>query len=128
MPLDPGEFRINETTEERFNELRPRKGRSKLHPQWEGVLDGLAAGKIIELQAAGPQLASRLRRSLGRMAASRDMKLEFSGEGTTVLVRKSEQPRLPKPMREVLGKVTGNGRRKGRRQGALSGPAEAEVG
>ena len=128
MPLDPAEFRINETTEERFNELRPRKGRSKLHPQWEGVLDGLAVGKIIELQAPDPQRASALRRSLGRMAASRDMKLEFSGEGTTILVRKSEQPRLPKPMREALGKVTGNGRRKGRRQGAPSGPAEAEVG
>ena len=86
MPLDPGEFRISETTEERFNELRPRKERSTLHPQWEGVLDGLAAGKVIELEAPDPQRANTLRRSLGRMAAGRDMKLEFSGEGTTVLV------------------------------------------
>ncbi len=128
MPLDPGEFRISETTEERFNELRPRKGRSKLHPQWEGVLDGLAAGKVIELEAPDPRRANTLRRSLGRMAAGRDMKLEFSGEGTTVLVRKSEQALVPKPVREALGRVTGNGRRRGRRQGASSGPAEVEVG
>ena len=128
MPLDPGEFQITETTEERFDELRPRKGRSKVHPQWEGVLDGLAAGKVIELQAPDPQRANTLRRSLGRMAAGRNMKLEFSGEGTTVIVRKSEKPHLPKPVREVLGKVTGNGRRRGRRPRSSSGPAEAQVG
>ena len=124
MPLDPGEFRISETTEERFNELRPRKGRSKLHPQWEGVLDDLAAGKVIELEAPDPRRANTLRRSLGRMAAGRDMKLELSGEGTTVLVRKSEQALVPKPVREALGKVTENGRRGGRRGKAAAEPAE----
>ena len=124
MPLDPGEFRISETTEERFDELRPRKVRSTLHPQWEGVLDGLVAGKVIELEAPDPQRANTLRRSLGRMAAGRDMKLEFSGEGTTVLVRKSEQDHVPKPVREALGKVTENGRRGGRRGKAAAEPAE----
>ena len=68
-------------------------------------------------EAKDVERVNTLRRSLGRMATRRDMKLELSGDGATVLVRLCDLPDGPAEARPEPRPAPSNGRRRGRRGG-----------
>lgn len=97
MPLDHTKYRRAESSLERFNEQKPQKPRQEIPQEWWADLDEINGGGVLEYEANDRDDANTLRRTLGRYAASYlGKKLDFSGSGTTVIVKLSEEPLVRK--------------------------------
>ncbi len=97
MPLDWTKYQRRPSTPERFEELRPQKKQREIPQNWRDDLQALNDGGVLEYEAPDPRAADTLRRTLARYAASEyAMKLDYSGSGTIVVVKKSNEPYVKK--------------------------------
>ena len=128
MPLDRAKYQRRESSLERFNELKPQRQKREIPQEWKDDLDALNRGEVLEYEAASVEEANALRRTLGRYAASYlKRKLDFSGAGTLVIVRMSDEPYVPRAQR-TTGTGEGNGQvTRQRRHRQPEEPVEAEV-
>ncbi len=101
MPLDPTKYQRSLSTLERFDELRPQKKQREIPQEWRDDLQALNDGSVLEYDAPDPRAADTLRRTLARYAASEyQMKLDYSGSGTTIVVKKSDEPYVKKERKQ----------------------------
>jgi hypothetical protein len=105
MPIE--HKKISQADFAKFPVPSPKKTTS----DWDLVLDELENGDVISIPVESDKQLRGFRIGMARRAASREMKLEFRATETALAVRKSDQPYVAKPKKEV---VDGQPRRRGR--------------
>ena len=117
---------ISDATDEEFEQARRNRYTPRTDPFIEGVLDDVEQGRTRRFTVSDEQKANARRRQLGRAAGRRGYMLDFSGTGTTVMVRKSDRPYTRKQRRSAdQGDHSGQPRQRRRRQSVE--PVEAEI-
>lgn len=92
VPIRWDELDVGDTTDEAFNALPARGAGRRIDPRQAAILDDVAAGKVRTIRVPDERDLRGIRVSLGRLATQRGFKLDYRVDGSTLYVRRSDEP------------------------------------
>lgn len=92
MPIRWDELEVGDATDEAFDALPGRGTGRHIDPRQAAILDDVAAGKVRTIRVPDERDLRGVRVSLGRLATQRGFKLDYRIDGSTLYVRRSDEP------------------------------------